>query len=144
MASPVLLQRPGEPHSVSDLHRFPRAVWAADSSARLGRLLGKAPFEPTPSLASNDYQHLREHALSGQVVTELPPFLASADIDQGRLCPLLRNHPMPEQVINLLYPSRRHPSSIVRAYLDFCQQHAVGYLRLWPHGAIATVSPQHN
>jgi DNA-binding transcriptional LysR family regulator len=124
VASPVLLQRLGEPHSVSDLHRFPCAVWAADSSTRRGWLLGEVPFEPTPSLATNDYQHLREHALSGQAVTELPPFLASADIDQGRLCPLLPSHPMPEQVINLLYPSRRHPSSIVRAYLEFCQQQA--------------------
>jgi hypothetical protein len=30
------------------------------------------------------------------------------------------------QEINLLYPSHRHPSSIVRAYLDFCQERLGG------------------
>jgi len=29
---------------------------------------------------------------------------------------------MSEQQVNLLYPSHRYPSSIVRAYLDFCQK----------------------
>jgi hypothetical protein len=33
---------------------------------------------------------------------------------------------MPEQQVNLLYPSHRNPSSIVRAYLDFCQKHGLG------------------
>jgi hypothetical protein len=28
-----------------------------------------------------------------------------------------------EQQINLLYPSHRHPSTIVRTYLSFCQKH---------------------
>jgi hypothetical protein len=29
---------------------------------------------------------------------------------------------MPEQQISLLYPLHRHPSAVVRAYLDFCQK----------------------
>ncbi len=31
--------------------------------------------------------------------------------------------PLPEWSINLLYPPQRHRSTIVRAYLDFCQSY---------------------
>ena len=40
------------------------------------------------------------------------------------LVPLLPQYPLPEWSINLIYPPHRHPSTIVRTYLDFCQ----GYL----------------
>ena len=74
-------------------------------------------------LSTNDYAHLRRRALASDVVTELPPFLAAGAIGEGRLIALLPRHPMPEQQIHLLYPSHRHPSTIVRSYLNFCQQH---------------------
>jgi DNA-binding transcriptional LysR family regulator len=138
VAAPALLERLGEPRSVDDLHRFPCAVWAGDPSTRGIWRLGKRDFEPAPRLSTNDYLHLREQARSGEVVTELPPFLASLDIDNGRLRPLLRDHPLQEHEINLLYPSHRHPSSIVRAYLDFCQQHARDHLRPLEAGSATT------
>jgi len=125
----ALVQRLGEPCSVDGLHRFPCAVRAADPSARGIWRLGERDVEPAPRLPTNDYQHLREQARSGEAITELPPVLANRDIDNGRLRPLLRAHPLREHEINLLNPSHRHPSSIVRAYLDFCQQHAPDLLR---------------
>jgi DNA-binding transcriptional LysR family regulator len=66
---------------------------------------------------------LCSRALDGDVVTELPPFLAADPIREKRLVPLLRRHPLPEQRIHLLYPPHRHPSAIVRAYLDFCHRY---------------------
>jgi DNA-binding transcriptional LysR family regulator len=74
-------------------------------------------------LSANDYDHLRSRALDGDVVTELPPFLAAAPIREKRLVRLLPQYPLPEWSINLLYPPHRHPSSIVRTYLDFCQSY---------------------
>jgi len=65
--------------------------------------------------------HLRSRALTGDLVTELPPFLAASAIREGTLQALLPAYPLPEQQINLLYPSHHHPSAIVRAYLDFVQ-----------------------
>ncbi|WP_324603369.1 LysR substrate-binding domain-containing protein [Trinickia symbiotica] len=62
-------------------------------------------------------------ALANDVLTELPPFLAAAPIQEKRLVQLLPQFPLPEQPINLLYPSHRHPSTIVRTYLTFCQNH---------------------
>ena len=58
------------------------------------------------------------------MVAELPPFLAAVPIREKRLVPLLPQHPLPEWPLNLIYPPHRYQSTIVRAYLDFCQ----GYL----------------
>jgi hypothetical protein len=37
--------------------------------------------------------------------------------------PLLPQYPLPEWSISLLYPPHGYPSTIVRAYLDFCQSY---------------------
>ncbi|MGY2487756.1 LysR substrate-binding domain-containing protein [Cupriavidus sp. CP313] len=124
VASPALIDRLGMPESVEALHRFPCAVWALGANAPGEWRLGEQTVAPRSVLATNEYTHLRSRALAGEVVTELPPFLAASAIRAGRLVVLLAGEPMPEQQISLLYPSHRHPSAIVRAYLGFCQEQA--------------------
>lgn len=128
VAAPRLMKKLGIPKVPSDLHRFPCATWSADVSARRLWKLGGETLEPKALLTTNDYLHLRGRAIVGEVVTELPPFLAAQPFAENRLQPLLLDHPMPEQVINLLYPSHRHPSSLVRAYLKFCQDHVADHV----------------
>ncbi|MDF9616334.1 LysR family transcriptional regulator [Pseudomonas entomophila] len=125
VASPALIERLGAPADVKALHGYPCAVWSQGAIATWQ--LGGESFTPEAMLSTNDYAHLRSRALAGSVVTELPPFLAAAAIREGKLLALLPEHPLPEQHINLLYPSHRHPSAIVRAYLDFSQEY-LGYL----------------
>jgi DNA-binding transcriptional LysR family regulator len=126
VASPLLFERVGVPEVPDDLHRFPCATWSAGANTNGAWWLGGHRVEPEALLTTNDYAHLRQRVLAGEVVTELPPFLAAAAIREGRLVALLPEHPLPEQQINLLYLSHRHPSAIVRAYLDFCQQYLPG------------------
>lgn len=121
VASPGLVARLGMPESIDALHRYPCAVWALGANSSAGWRLGQQFIEPKSVLATNDYLHLRTRAIAGEVVTELPPFLAASAIRAGELVTLLRDLPLPELEINLLYPSHRHPSAIVRTYLDFCQ-----------------------
>ncbi|HEB3530104.1 TPA: LysR family transcriptional regulator [Burkholderia cenocepacia] len=121
VASPRLLDALGVPEAPDDLHRFPCAVWSPATHPSRGWRLGERTVEPDAILSTNDYAYLRSRAIAGEVVTELPPFLATDPIRDGRLIALLPTNPMPEQQINLLYPSHRHPSAIVRAYLEFCQ-----------------------
>jgi DNA-binding transcriptional LysR family regulator len=123
VASPQLLERFGMPGQPSALHHFPCAVWTSGIGVPARWELGEHVVEPKAVLSTNDYHHLRSRALEGDVVTELPPFLAASPIRKKRLVPLLPQHPLPEQPINLLYPSHRHPSAIVRTYLDFCQNY---------------------
>ncbi|WP_347900729.1 LysR substrate-binding domain-containing protein [Pseudomonas purpurea] len=125
VASPRLIERLGVPDTVEALHDYPCATWSKGTDATW--LLGGQVFKPEAKLSTNDYAHLRSRALAGDVVTELPPFLAAKAIRDGGLLVLLPEHPLPEQQINLLYPSHRHPSAIVRAYLDFAQEY-LGFL----------------
>ena len=123
VASPKLVKRFGIPAKPEALRVFPCAVWASriDIPARWD--LGGEVVQPKPVFSTNDYHHLLTRALGGDVVTELPPFLAAAPIRQRRLVPLLPQHPLPEWSINLIYPPHRHPSAIVRTYLSFCQSY---------------------
>ena len=89
--------------------------------------------EPHVVLSTNDYAHLRSRVLRGDLIAELPPFIAARGIEEGSPVAVLRDHPMPEQQVNLLYPSDRDPSAIVHAYLDFCQQHAPATLGVPGH-----------
>jgi DNA-binding transcriptional LysR family regulator len=129
VASPTLLTRLGAPRTADGLHRFPCAVWAPGASAQSVWNLGEAVFAPDAVLSSNDYLHLRACALRGDVVTELPPFLAHDALARGELVRVLPRLKLPEVSINLLYPSHRHPSSLVRAYLSYCRERADHYLQ---------------
>jgi DNA-binding transcriptional LysR family regulator len=128
VASPTLLTRLGAPRTADGLHRFPCAVWVPASGAQSSWNLGKSTFVPDPVLSTNDYMHLRACALRGAVVTELPPFLAHEALARGELVRVLPSLKLPEVVINLVYPSHRHPSSLVRAYLSYCRERAEHYL----------------
>src|SRR5437588_10555927 len=122
VASPTLLKRLGSPATPDALFRYPCAVWCRDANSVGSWRVGERTLEPPAVLAVNDYLHLRNRALAGEVVTELPPFLAAAALRDGHLRAVMPDHPQLEQQVSLLYPVHRHPSSIVRTYLEFCQK----------------------
>jgi DNA-binding transcriptional LysR family regulator len=77
---------------------------------------------PNAVLSTNDSMHLLHSVLAGEVITELPPFIVKDAIEQGLLVLLLRDYPLPEYALNLLYPAHRHPSTVVRTYLEYCRR----------------------
>jgi DNA-binding transcriptional LysR family regulator len=123
VASPLLLERFDVPAQPDALHRYPCAVWASRIDVPVRWELGGHVIEPRAVLSTNDYHHLCSRALGGDVVTELPPFVAAAPIREKHLVPLLPQYPLPEWSINLLYPPHRHQSTVVRTYLDFCRSY---------------------
>ena len=58
-------------------------------------------------------------ALSGLGVTILPSLQAAPDIESGRLVRVLAEWSVPDTVVHLVYPSHRHLSARVRAFVDF-------------------------
>lgn len=124
VASPRFLARLGDPKSPEDLRRLPCGVWHRSSAPGTHWQLGDRHVEPSATLVTNDYVHLRSRAVAGELLTELPPFLAKDCLRRGELTLVLRDHPMPVLDVALLYPSRRFVSAIVRSYIDFCQVHA--------------------
>jgi len=129
VAGRTLVERLGLPESVEALQRFPCAVWSPGAGVAGRWHLGEDVIEPQAVLTTNDYAHLRNRALAGDIVTELPPFLAHDALTRGKLVRVLPSLKLPEVSINLLYPSHRHPSSLVRAYLSYCREHAEHYLQ---------------
>lgn len=128
VASPMLVERLGRPTSPDALLALPAGVWVRDASAHPSWRVGDRDIEPTPILAVNDYLHLRERAIRGDLVTELPPFLATEALRDGRLVALLPDHQLPEQQVSLLYQRQHQPSRVVRAYLEHCQRAVGRYL----------------
>ncbi|SPA03026.1 Transcriptional regulator [Cupriavidus taiwanensis] len=123
VASPQLIDRLGVPVSPADLDRFPCATWASRIDEPARWRLGSDWVDPRPVLSTNDYHHLCLRAMAGDVIVELPPFLASAPIRQGDLVPLLPMYPLPELPVSLIFPSHRFPSTLVRSYVNFCEQY---------------------
>lgn len=128
VASPHFLAKFDMPVTLTDLYRLPCAIWSSDTNQYHPWKFGEQKINPNVVFSTNDYLQLKRLALTSPVITELPPFLSQQEINTGLLCPVLAQYPLPEQTINLLYPSHKHPSTIVRAYLDFCQTHAAQFL----------------
>ena len=58
-------------------------------------------------------------AAAGLGVVVEPDFIVAPDIRAGRLVRLLPGHRPPRSPIAAVYPSRRHLSGKVRAFVDF-------------------------
>lgn len=118
VASPMLLEKYARPTKPEDLLQLPCACWNSHSD-RLWQL-GDETIEVNPFFQVNDYLHLLDLALSGRCVTELPPFLARDYLVKGQLEHLLTDFPLPSWKLNLLYPSQKQLSHLVKIYVDFC------------------------
>ncbi|MGJ3251262.1 MAG: LysR substrate-binding domain-containing protein [Elainellaceae cyanobacterium] len=119
VASPILLEKYAIPRTPEHLLTMPCASWKAPTNSNTWQL-GSEVIHIRPFLQINDYLHLLELALAGTCVTELPPFLVQDYVAESQLMPLLMNYPLPLCDLNLLYPSRRQLSRVVRIYIEFC------------------------
>lgn len=126
VASPILLEKYSEPLEPAHLLKMPCASWrtSVDPTWRLG----DETIQINPFFQVNDYLHLLELALAGVCVTELPPFLAQDYFANSQLKHLLKHYPLPQCELNLLYPSRKQLSRLVRTYIDFCSEYCTKQL----------------
>jgi len=83
-------------------------------------LLGGQSISITPTIRSNDYQHILHLVQEGECITELPEFLCQTLLREGKLIEVLADYKMPERSVNILYPSRKGLSRITRVFIDFC------------------------
>ena len=84
-------------------------------------------------LETNDGQIVRAAALDGMGILIQPSYIVYDDIVAGRLVPVLEDWDLPHLTINLAYPSRKHLSAKVRAFIDFMAGHfaKMDYERKW-------------
>ncbi|HRI64272.1 MAG TPA: LysR family transcriptional regulator [Polyangium sp.] len=84
--------------------------------------VGGTAVELEPVLVTNDYSHLLWLAEAGDVVTEVPPFLAMEGLERRRLVEPLPEHPLPETPMRALVVERRSMSPLVRQFLDYASE----------------------
>ena len=129
VASPQLL-----PHSLvspADLHALPsldmgpphdRHQWQLESND--GQ---KATVPHRPRLVTDDMAALRQAALAGVGIVQLPTMMVWDDIESGRLLHVLPDWHPRAGVIHAVFPSRRGLLPAVRTLLDFlangCSEH---------------------
>jgi len=127
VASPAFLNA----HRVArpdDVLGVPCGGFRAGPDYTLSWTLGERVLRPSPVVLANDYAQLRALALAGDVLTELPPFLAHQSVEAGELVRVLPGAPFPETTVTAVIPERRHTSALVRTYLEFCAAHAPALL----------------
>jgi len=127
-ASPAYLARKGTPASPDDLVHHDCLLYSLVKSAdewrfRAGKRTFTVPIEARFSAASGAV--LRRAALAGMGLAVLPRFMIAADLDAGRLRPVIDSFEGVGLGIYAVYPQPQggRPSPKVRAFVDLLVAH---------------------
>lgn len=80
---------------------------------------GEQRVRVTGSVQTNNGDMLAHAAAEGLGICCEPDFIVAREIAAGRLLPILEAFEAPATAIHAVYPSRRHLSAKVRAFVDF-------------------------
>ncbi|MCV0437003.1 MAG: LysR family transcriptional regulator [Hydrogenophaga sp.] len=125
VASPEILARHGVPRSPIDLERFPLVAQGNAENVRPwmfresdGRDL---TYFPQPRFVSDNLIAVREAALAGVGVAQMPLEACDEALRHGSLSELLPQHAPAASTVYAIYPSRRGVTSAVRTLIAFLE-----------------------
>lgn len=122
-ASPAYLARHPAPRTPADLASHACLTYEYSSEGNLWRFTDAArsvhEVKVSGTAHANNGAMLAALAVAGVGITLEPDFIVASDVRGGRLVRLLRDYAPPAISINAAYPSRRHLSAKVRAFIDF-------------------------
>lgn len=121
VANPDLFKRFDKPKTLKQLFDLPIAEWANVNSQHFIWKMGKEKIRYEPYFSINDVQAILYYVRQAMGVALLPEYMVSDDLKTGALIQLLPNEPTPAVPLFLMYAHHRHPSAIIRAYLEFCE-----------------------
>ncbi|CAM4365934.1 LysR family transcriptional regulator [Kerstersia similis] len=123
VASPALLAREGKPRELEDLRRLPSMGHGLQRGDFTWHLLGPDKSEVVlrhqPRLVTRGLNVLRDAAVRGVGVVQLPYMTISQELARGELVMLLPGWEPPCGIIHAVFASRRGQLPAVRALLDF-------------------------
>jgi DNA-binding transcriptional LysR family regulator len=121
VASPDYLRAQGVPQRPADLatHRCLSYANFGKSEWTLQRGDEHAHVRVGSQFSANEATALLQAALAGGGVALQPTYLANPHLRDGSLQAVLPDWQLPAMAIYALYPSRKHLSPAVRAFLDF-------------------------
>ena len=126
-AAPAYLAKHGVPRTPADLVSHACLTYEYSSGGNLWHFTDAANHAHEVNVSgiahANNGAMLAALAVAGVGVTLEPDFIVAPDVRAGRLVRLLRDYAPPAIGINAAYPSRRHLSAKVRAFIDFLAAH---------------------
>lgn len=126
VASPQLLQHRAALKSPKELERFPAVLFGAMPEPTVWRLVrGDEEVKVTlrPRFVVNDFDLVHRGALDGQGIALLPGERAHDDLRTKKLVHLLPDWCSPAAPFHAVYPSTRHLSPKVKAFVEHLQTH---------------------
>jgi len=121
VASPDYVARHGAPVQPSDLTRHRCLYYSNTRGAGTWRFIRGDEVvhqKVHPIFSANTGDMIVAAALAGLGVAPLPEFLIAEDLAAGRLVPLMPDYGMPELPVSVVYPSRKHQTAALRAFLE--------------------------
>lgn len=122
VASPALVQRHGKPQGPADLSRFPSMALGVPQSEYLWNLYGPdgahAAVYHHPRLITRGMFALRDAAVAGVGVVQLPHMMTREQLARGELVPLIPDWRPRREIVHAVFPSRRGLLPSVRAFID--------------------------
>lgn len=125
VASPDYLVRSGRPEDPEQLSGLDCLVFGAGANQTTWKLQKGGDVRIVsvrPRMTVNDFDFLEQATLGGLGVAVLPHFRCESHIEQGRLERLLPEWSFPEIPVHAVYPSTRHVSPAVTAFLAHLQR----------------------
>ena len=123
VASPALIAARGQPTSPGELMGYPSLDLGLPQNQHIWNLLGPngehVAVHHQPRLVTRGMLALRDAALAGVGVVQLPKMMTSRLIAEGQLVHVLEGWAPREEIIHAVYPSRRGMLPSVRALLDY-------------------------
>ncbi|WP_150810708.1 LysR family transcriptional regulator [Pandoraea sputorum] len=122
VAHPSLLKSDGPPAHLDELSCYPCLAQGTLANPRPWQFVGvdDQPIDIaiTPGIAVDNLLVIRELALRGAGLAQLPTYLCQDAIDDGRLVPVLQTVRSRPATLYAMYPSRRGMTSAVRVFLE--------------------------
>ncbi|HBQ6493169.1 TPA: LysR family transcriptional regulator [Klebsiella pneumoniae] len=126
VASPDLISRLGRPQAPSELSAWPGLSLGANKHQHKWQLTGpggaKAEVYFTPRMVTTDMLALREAAMAGVGVVQLPLLMVRDQLASGELEVVLDEWQPRREVIHAVFASRRGLLPSVRALVDYLSE----------------------
>ena len=124
-ASPKYLKKHGAPKRPADLSGHAALIYSSVQGDDVWRLFtprGEPVTVPvTGRLRSNNLSAVLAAARGGLGIAALPWYVAVDSLASGHIVPVLKDHSLPEQEINAVFPSPKLVPGKVQAFVAFLQ-----------------------
>lgn len=129
MGSPEFLKQRGWPTSPLEAAGMPTLGWGRMPGPHGWRLIDPSDRQihvrHEPVMVADEVETIRQAAVDGVGLIQLPLFACLSEIQQGRLQIVLPDYPAPLHEIQAVFPSNRGMLPAVRSFIDYLASHRI-------------------